>query len=184
MKHLIFGHDLTATPPNGFHSLYFGMGCFWGAERIFWQIPGIYSTAVGYAGGDLPNPSYERVCRGDSGHFEAVRVTYNPQQLDLDLLLKAFWESHDPTKLNRQGNDIGTQYRSAILVETENQLTQTLNSMDSYQQQLNNHNKGKITTEIKFLDHFYLAEDYHQQYLYRNPNGYCGLQGTGISCQI
>ena len=160
--------------------IYFGMGCFWGAEKRFWQLQGLYTTAVGYAGGITDKPNYESVCTGETGHAEIVKVIYDKKMLGLQNLLKIFWESHDPTQLNRQGNDIGTQYRSIILSESKNELEILENSKIRFQKALINSNMGKIQTEIKPLEEFYLAEEYHQKYLHKNPNGYCGLKGTGI----
>lgn len=160
------------------------MGCFWGVERLFWQLPGVYVTAAGYAGGETPNPTYDETCTGRTGHTEAVRVVYDPQQVDIDTLLQIFWEQHDPTQGNRQGNDIGSQYRSAIFTTTEAQQAATEQSAAGFQQALDKAGKGRITTEIKPLETFYYAEAYHQQYLDKNPGGYCGLKGTGVTCPI
>ena len=160
------------------------MGCFWGAERLFWELPGVYSTSVGYAGGFTPNPTYEEVCSGLTGHAEVVRVIYDPEKIDYEDLLKAFWEAHDPTQGMRQQNDIGTQYRSAIYVTDAEQRQAAEESKSAYQARLTAAGKGTITTEIRSAPQFYYAEDYHQQYLAKNPNGYCGLQGTGVSCPI
>ena len=162
----------------------FGLGCFWGAERVFWRLPGVYTTAVGYAGGETPNPTYEEVCSGMTGHTEAVLVVYDPKQIGYDRLLKTFWESHDPTQGMRQGNDVGTQYRSAIYVTTPEQKRLAEASRDAYQRALAAAGKGAVTTEIRDAPAFYYAEDYHQQYLEKNPNGYCGLGGTGVSCPV
>lgn len=162
-----------------------GMGCFWGAERKFWQLPGVYVTAVGYQGGSTPNPTYEEVCSGMTGHTEVVRVVFDPAQVSLDDVLRTFWENHDPTQGMRQGNDTGTQYRSAIYCHSEAQYAAALASRDAYQQRLRAACYGDITTEILYpAPPFYYAEDYHQQYLAKNPNGYCGIGGTGISCPI
>ena len=160
----------------------FGLGCFWGAERKFWQLPGIFSTAVGYAAGHTPNPSYEEVCSGMTGHTEVVRVIFDPAQTSLNELLMTFWESHDPTQGMRQGNDTGTQYRSGIYVYSQAQRDQAQLSLQNYQQQLVQAGYGPITTEISDAPEFYYAEDYHQQYLAKNPGGYCGLGGTGVRC--
>jgi peptide-methionine (S)-S-oxide reductase len=159
----------------------FGLGCFWGAERKFWQLPGVYSTAVGYSGGFTPNPTYEEVCSGLTGHTEVVRVIYDPEKISFNDLLKAFWESHDPTQGMRQGNDVGTQYRSAIYVTNDEQRKQAEESKRAYQQRLTAAGHGTITTEIKDAPTFFYAEDYHQQYLAKNPNGYCGIGGCGVS---
>jgi len=162
----------------------FGMGCFWGAERIFWRTPGVYSTAVGYAGGHTPNPSYQEVCSGRTGHTEVVLVVFDPAQISYAQLLRVFWEGHDPTQGMRQGNDRGTQYRSAIYTTDAEQATQADASRSTYQQALSVAGRGQITTEIAPLRDFYYAEDYHQQYLERNKNGYCGLGGTGVACPV
>jgi peptide-methionine (S)-S-oxide reductase len=160
----------------------FGMGCFWGAERKFWQTPGVYTTAVGYAGGHSPNPTYEEVCSGRTGHTEAVLVVYDPAVVSYDALLKIFWEDHDPTQGMRQGNDVGTQYRSAVYTYSDAQLATAKRSRDRYQGELNRAGYGEITTEIAEAEKFYYAEDYHQQYLGKNPNGYCPDHGTGVAC--
>jgi peptide-methionine (S)-S-oxide reductase len=162
----------------------FALGCFWGAERKFWETPGVYSTAVGYAGGYTPNATYEEVCSGRTGHAEAVLVVYDPEKVSYEALLKVFWESHDPTQGMRQGNDVGTQYRSAIYVDDDEQRRQAENSRDTYQKRLTDAGYGDITTEITDAPPFYYAEDYHQQYLHKVPNGYCGLGGTGVSCPL
>ncbi|XP_052442283.1 mitochondrial peptide methionine sulfoxide reductase isoform X8 [Carassius gibelio] len=162
----------------------FGMGCFWGAERKFWRQNGVYSTQVGYSGGYTPNPTCEEVCTGKTGHTEVVRVVYEPEKINFAQLLKVFWESHDPTQGMRQGNDVGTTYRSSIYAYTQEQLDQALRSKDEYQKVLTEEGFGAITTEIAMTKEFYYAEDYHQQYLSKNPNGYCGLGGTGVSCPI
>jgi peptide-methionine (S)-S-oxide reductase len=159
--------------PEGSEAIIFGMGCFWGAERYFWKIPGVLTTAVGYSGGSTPNPTYEETCTGRTGHTEAVLVVYDPDQVDVDVLLKDFWENHDPTTLNRQGNDIGTQYRSAIYTTTDDQMKAVTESRDRYQKALSDAGYGEITTEIADAGPFYYAEEYHQQYLAKNPNGYC-----------
>jgi peptide-methionine (S)-S-oxide reductase len=162
----------------------FGLGCFWGAERQFWQLDGVFSTSAGYAGGMTPNPSYEEVCSGNTGHSEVVQVIFDPAKTSYSELLRVFWESHDPTQGMRQGNDIGTQYRSAIFTTTDAQQAEARRSLAAYQDGLTNAGLGTITTEILPLDSYYYAEDYHQQYLAKNPGGYCGLGGTGVSCPI
>jgi peptide-methionine (S)-S-oxide reductase len=162
----------------------FGMGCFWGAERKFWELPGVYSTAVGYAGGDTKNPTYEEVCSGFTNHTEAVLVVFDPKKVSYETLLKTFWESHDPTQGMRQGNDAGTQYRSAIYTYGEEQAAAALASKESFGEALKAKGFGSITTEIRPAPEFYYAEDYHQQYLAKNPGGYCGLGGTGVSCPV
>jgi len=182
--HFINGHPLQGPWPEGYETAQFALGCFWGAERKFWEVPGVYSTAVGYAGGYTPNPTYEETCSGRTGHAEAVLVVYNPAEVSYEQLLKVFWESHNPTQGNRQGNDVGTQYRSAIYATTDEQLAAATASRDMYQQQLESARYGTITTEITKAGEFYYAEPYHQQYLGKNPNGYCGLGGTGVSCPI
>jgi len=182
-RHFVNGNALKPPFPHGMQQIMFGMGCFWGAERKFWQLDGVYTTAVGYAAGHTPNPSYREVCTGMTGHNEVVLVVYDPDKISLDALLKTFWESHDPTQGMRQGNDRGTQYRSGIYAYDEAQREIAESSRDAYQQQLAKNGYGMITTEILDAPPFYYAEDYHQQYLAKNPNGYCGLGGTGISCQ-
>ncbi|ATB38365.1 peptide-methionine (S)-S-oxide reductase [Cystobacter fuscus] len=182
-------HHVNATPlegplPEGMQEAVFGLGCFWGAERKFWQTPGVYSTSVGYAGGLTPNPTYEEVCSGRTGHTEVVRVVFDPRKLSFEALLKVFWESHDPTQGMRQGNDTGTQYRSAIYWTTEEQHRQVEASREAYQKVLGQAGYGPITTEVRQAPEYYYAEDYHQQYLAKNPNGYCGLGGTGVSCPV
>lgn len=170
---------------DGLQQVEFGLGCFWGAERKFWNVPGVYSTSVGYAGGGTPNATYEEVCSGQTGHNEVVRVVYDPAQVSFERLLQVFWESHDPTQGMRQGNDVGTQYRSGIHCHTPEQQAAAEASRQAYQQQLRAAGYGNITTEIAYpAPPFYYAEDYHQQYLAKNPNGYCGLGGTGVSCPI
>ncbi|MDR5898266.1 peptide-methionine (S)-S-oxide reductase MsrA [Halomonas vilamensis] len=181
-RHAVNGESLHPPFPEGHKTLVMGMGCFWGAERLFWQLPGVHVTAVGYAGGETPNPTYEEVCSGRTGHAEVVLVVFDPTQTNMETLLQVFWENHDPTQGNRQGNDIGPQYRSTIFTTDEAQLEQAKRSADAYQQQLTRAGRGDITTEIKQLETFYYAEAYHQQYLEKNPGGYCGLKGTGISC--
>lgn len=182
--HYINAHPLQAPFPAGMAQALFGLGCFWGAERKFWTQPGVYSTAVGYAGGFTPNPTYEEVCSGRTGHTEVVLVVFEPALIRYAQLLTLFWESHDPTQGMRQGNDVGTQYRSAIYVYDEAQHAAALASRAAYQQALNVAGHGPITTEIAEAPPFYYAEDYHQQYLAKNPGGYCGLGGTGVSCPL
>jgi peptide-methionine (S)-S-oxide reductase len=182
-RHLVSGAPV-AGPFPGKATAIFAMGCFWGAERKFWQTPGVYSTAVGYAGGLTPNPTYEEVCSGGTGHSEAVLVVYDPAVVSYEDLLKIFWENHDPTQGMRQGNDIGTQYRSAIYYATEAEGDAARASRDRFQEALTRAGLGSITTEIRQAPAFYYAEPYHQQYLARNPNGYCGLGGTGVSCPV
>ena len=179
-RHFVNDHPLDGPFPEGMQTALFGMGCFWGAERRFWQLPGVYSTAVGYAGGYTPNPSYEEVCSGMTGHNEVVRVVYDPSEIDYQSLLRSFWEGHDPTQGMRQGNDVGTQYRSAIYTFDESQLSQATASRDHYQDALQQTTGAPITTEILPAPKFYFAEAYHQQYLAKNPAGYCGLGGTGV----
>ena len=182
--HFVNGRDLFAQAEDGLREITFALGCFWGAERIFWETEGVFVTQVGYAGGYTPNPTYEEACSGQTGHTEVVRVVYDPAKVTLDALLKLFWESHDPTQGMRQGNDIGTQYRSAIYVSDEADLAAVRMSQAAYQSALDAAGRGEITTEIKPLDAFYAAEDYHQQYLAKNPGGYCGIGGTGVSCPM
>jgi peptide-methionine (S)-S-oxide reductase len=183
-NHFVNSNPLSGPWPEGFEVIVFGMGCFWGAERKFWETPGVYSTSVGYAGGFTPNPTYEETCSGLTGHTEAVQVVFDPSKVSFDQLLKVFWENHDPTQGMRQGNDMGTQYRSAIYYTSDPQRAAIENSLAMYQQRLGDAGYGEITTEIKPLTHFYYAEPYHQQYLAKNPNGYCGIGGTGVSCPI
>jgi peptide-methionine (S)-S-oxide reductase len=183
-KHFVNGHPLQAPFPAGLQLAQFGLGCFWGAERLFWKTPGVYSTAVGYAGGDTTNPSYEEVCSGMTNHTEAVLVVFDPTKVSYEELLKVFWEGHDPTQGMRQGNDAGTQYRSAIYTYGDKQAAAALASRDAFQQALKQKGYGNITTEIREAPTFYYAEDYHQQYLAKNPGGYCGLGGTGVSCPV
>ena len=182
--HLVLGTPLTPPFPDGMETAVFGMGCFWGAERKFWQADGVYTTAVGYAGGITPNPTYEEVCSGRTGHTEAVLVVYDPDRISYEDLLRIFWESHDPTQGMRQGNDTGTQYRSAVYTASDAQAEAAEASRRAYQTVLRGAGYGEITTEIAPAPAFYYAEDYHQQYLARNPNGYCGLGGTGVSCPV
>src|SRR3712207_1681023 len=182
-------HDVLGTPlvppfPEGVETLVVGMGCFWGAERIFWRAPGAYTTAVGYAGGITPNPTYEEVCSGRTGHTEAVLVAVDPETLPLEQVLRLFWENHDPTQGMRQGNDVGTQYRSAIYYADEAQRAAAERSRDAFQRELTAAGHGTITTEIAPAGAFYYAEPYHQQYLDKHPGGYCGLGGTGVSCPV
>jgi peptide-methionine (S)-S-oxide reductase len=182
--HFVSGAALKGPYPQGSQTALFGLGCFWGAERKFWQVPGVYVTAVGYAGGLTPNPTYEEVCSGMTGHNEAVLVVYDPGRVSYDQLLKVFWESHDPTQGMRQGNDVGTQYRSGIYYSSEEQKRTAQASKAAYEAALKARGLGPITTEILPAPEFYFAEDYHQQYLAKNPHGYCGLGGTGVSCPI
>jgi peptide-methionine (S)-S-oxide reductase len=183
-RHFVNQAPLKGPYPAGAETIYFGLGCFWGAERLFWKLPGVIVTAVGYQGGHTPNPSYEEVCSGRTGHTEAVMVVYDPSVVSLDTLLRSFWEEHDPTQGMRQGNDIGTQYRSAIYTTTPGQAEAVAASRRAYETALRARGLGPITTEIAPAGPFYFAETYHQQYLAKNPNGYCGLAGTGVSCPI
>ena len=183
-EHFVNGQALKGPYPAGAETIYFALGCFWGAARLFWQLPGVIVTAVGYPGGATPNPTYEEVCSGRTGHTEAVKVVYDPSRISLESLLKTFWEEHNPTEGMRQGNDVGTQYRSAIYTTTPEQAARVERSRDAYQQALNAKGLGRITTEISPAGEFFYAETYHQQYLAKNPRGYCGLQGTGVSCPI
>lgn len=183
-RHYVSGHPLQGPWPQGMKQILFGMGCFWGAERLFWQQPGVYSTSVGYAGGITPNPTYEETCTGLTGHAEVVHVVYDPSAIALDSLLQLFWEEHDPTQGMRQGNDIGTTYRSVIYTFDEADRHQVEESRAAYDKALNAQGLGPVTTEIADAPFFYYAEDYHQQYLAKNPNGYCGLRGTGVACPI
>lgn len=183
--HAVFPDRRIVPPfPEGMQTAVFGMGCFWGAERLFWRTPGVWSTAVGYAGGYTPNPTYEEVCSGRTGHTEAVLVVYDPTVISYPALLKVFWEGHDPTQGMRQGNDVGTQYRSAVYLSDPAQRADVEATRDSYQSALQRSGHGQISTEIADLRDFYYAEDYHQQYLEKVPNGYCGLGGTGVSCPV
>jgi peptide-methionine (S)-S-oxide reductase len=181
-RHFVNGNPMLSPFPQGMERALFGLGCFWGAERRFWQLDGVYVTAVGYAGGYTPNPTYEEVCSGLTGHNEVVQVVFDPQQIGFDELLRCFWESHDPTQGMRQGNDRGTQYRSGVYVYSASQRTLAEESRRRFQQALSEQGHGQITTEILDAPEFYYAEDYHQQYLAKNPAGYCGLGGTGVSC--
>ncbi|XP_026571721.1 mitochondrial peptide methionine sulfoxide reductase isoform X1 [Pseudonaja textilis] len=199
-KHHVNGNSMVEPFPEGMHMAIFGMGCFWGAEKKFWKQKGVYSTQVGYAGGYTPNPTYEEVCSGKTGHTEVVRVVFQPEIISFEKLLKVFWENHDPTQGMRQGNDVGTQYRSAIYTVTPDQMESALKSKNDYQKilihpghdcpkgdfqkALTENSLGVITTEIREAPEFYYAEEYHQQYLSKHPNGYCGLGGTGVSCPI
>jgi len=175
---------MQAPPPEGLEEIWFGMGCFWGAERRMWQRAGVWVTAVGYAGGTTPNPTYREVCDGATGHTEVVRVVFDPATVSLEALLKLFWESHDPTQGMRQGNDVGTQYRSAIYFTSHLQGERVRHSRDGYESALRSAGRGGITTEILGASDFYYAEEYHQQYLHKNPDGYCGLGGTGVTCPV
>ncbi len=183
-EHFVNGNRLEPPFPAGLETALFGMGCFWGAERLFWQQPGVWVTAAGYAGGHTPNPTYEEVCSGRTGHNEVVRVVYDPRLVSYAQLLKVFWEGHDPTQGMRQGNDVGTQYRSGIYTYSAAQKAQALGSRDAYAARLAAAGYGPITTEIEDAPEFYYAEDYHQQYLAKKPWGYCGLGGTGVSCPV
>src|SRR2546423_5048183 len=183
-RHAVLGTPLRPPFPEGIELAQFGLGCFWGAERIFWELDGVYTTAVGYAGGHTPNPTYEEVCGGRTGHAETVLVAYDPAKVSYEDLLRAFWEGHDPTQGMRQGNDLGTQYRSAIYTYSDAQREAALASRERYQERLRAAGHGDVTTEIRDAGDFYYAEDYHQQYLAKNPNGYCGLGGTGVSCPV
>jgi peptide-methionine (S)-S-oxide reductase len=183
-RHEVLGTPLEPPFPEGIETAVFGMGCFWGAERMFWQADGVYTTAVGYAGGYTPNPLYEEVCSGSTGHAEVVLVAFDPAKTSYENMLQIFWEGHDPTQGMRQGNDVGTQYRSAVYWATDDQRGRAEASRAMYQQRLLAANHGEVTTEIAQAGPFYYAEDYHQQYLAKNPNGYCGLGGTGVSCPV
>lgn len=183
-KHYVNGNSLTPPFPEGMKLALFGLGCFWGAERKFWQQDGVYSTSVGYAAGYTPNPTYQEVCSSLTGHNEVVRVVYDPNVISYEQLLKVFWESHNPTQGMRQGNDVGTQYRSGIYVYSDEQRKAAEASKQMYQDALNKAGYGEITTEILNAPEFYYAEEYHQQYLAKNPNGYCGLGGTSVSCPV
>jgi peptide-methionine (S)-S-oxide reductase len=183
-RHAVLGTPLKPPFPEGLEQAVVGMGCFWGAEKVFWEAPGVYTTAVGYAGGFTPNPTYEEVCSGRTGHTEAVLVVFDPKVTSYEEILRLFWENHDPTQGMRQGNDVGTQYRSAILWTTEAQRTMAEASRDAYAERLRAAGHADITTEIEQAGPFYYAEDYHQQYLHKNPWGYCGLGGTGVSCPV
>jgi peptide-methionine (S)-S-oxide reductase len=182
--HEVLGNPLKPPFPEEYRQAVFGMGCFWGAERLFWQAPGVWTTAVGYAGGHTPNPTYEEVCSGSTGHTEAVLVVFDPARTSYEEMLRIFWEGHDPTQGMRQGNDVGTQYRSALYWMGDDERDAAEASRESYQQMLSESGYGEITTELAEAGPFYYAEDYHQQYLAKNPNGYCGLGGTGVSCPV
>jgi peptide-methionine (S)-S-oxide reductase len=183
-RHFVLDTPLKPPFPEGTQTLVVGMGCFWGAERVFWQTPGVYTTAVGYAGGFTPNPTYEEVCSGGTGHTEVVLVAFDPSEISLEDVLRLFWENHDPTQGMRQGNDVGTQYRSAVYVADEAQRAAAIGTRDAYEARLKDAGYGEITTEIEDAGPFYYAEDYHQQYLAKVPNGYCGLGGTGVTCPV
>ena len=182
--HYVNGRPLKGPHPEGFETAIFGMGCFWGVERVFWQLPGVWVTAAGYAGGYTPNPTYEEACSGRTGHAEVVQVVFNPHETSYGELLKVFWENHDPTQGMRQGNDIGTTYRSAVYYLNDAQRAEAEASRDAYQAALRKAGRGDITTEIAPAGPFYFAEDYHQAYLAKNPGGYCGIGGTGVTCPI
>jgi len=181
-SHFVNGNPLKGPFPDNLQQAVFGMGCFWGAERKFWELDGVYTTAAGYAGGTAPDPDYREVCSGATGHAEVVLVVFDPDVISYDELLRVFWENHDPTQGMRQGNDVGTQYRSAILTIDDAQQTAARQALDAYTSELGSAGYDAITTEIAVLDTFYYAEDYHQQYLAKNPGGYCGIGGTGVSC--
>jgi peptide-methionine (S)-S-oxide reductase len=183
-RHEVLGTPIGPPFPEGFERIVVGMGCFWGAERVFWQAEGVYTTAVGYAGGFTPNPTYDEVCSGGTGHAEAVLGVFDPNVTSYEAMLRLFWEGHDPTQGMRQGNDVGTQYRSALYWTSEAQRDLALASRETYQQQLTAAGHGEISTEITEAGPFYYAEQYHQQYLAKNPNGYCGIGGTGVSCPV
>jgi peptide-methionine (S)-S-oxide reductase len=183
-RHFVNGARLEEPFPDGLERALFGLGCFWGAERKFWELPGVYTTAVGYAAGYTPNPTYREVCTGMTGHNEVVLVVFDPRKTSYDMLLKTFWENHDPTQGMRQGNDVGTQYRSGIYYYDDAQRLAADRSRTAFQEQLSKSGYGRITTEILPAPEFYYAEDYHQQYLAKNPDGYCGLGGTGVSCPV
>jgi peptide-methionine (S)-S-oxide reductase len=184
MKHFLSGIDLSSDTPTNFNEIIFGAGCFWGVEKKFWSLEGVWLTSVGYAGGNSTNPTYEQVCYEETNHVEVVKVVYDPSVIKIDTLLKTFWECHDPTQGMRQGNDRGTQYRSVIYCSSEEDLDLSLSTMEKYQEVLSKNNYQQITTEILLAPKFYLAEEYHQQYLAKNPNGYCGLGGTGCALDI
>ena len=181
MKHFISNRDLHSKTPRNFESIVFGAGCFWGVERKFWELEGVWLTSVGYSGGQLEDPSYEIVCSGTTNHVEVVKVVFNPEVISLAELLKVFWECHDPTQGMRQGNDLGSQYRSVIFFNSDSHKDEILLSLETYQDELELNGYGSITTEISMMQNYFLAEEYHQQYLAKNPNGYCGLGGTGCS---
>ncbi|MEA2425638.1 MAG: peptide-methionine (S)-S-oxide reductase [Thermoleophilaceae bacterium] len=183
-RHFVLDTPLEPPFPDGIETAVFGMGCFWGAERKFWEADGVYTTAAGYAGGQTPNPTYEEVCSGSTGHTEVVLVAFDPQKTSYEEMLRIFWENHDPTLGMRQGNDVGTQYRSAIYLTDDSQAAAAENSLRLYGDRLAQAGHGQITTEVAAETPFYYAEDYHQQYLAKNPNGYCGIGGTGVSCPV
>jgi peptide-methionine (S)-S-oxide reductase len=183
-RHIVLGSSLTPPWPDGYETAIFGMGCFWGAERVFWQLPGVWTTAVGYAGGYTPNPIYDEVCSGLTGHAEVVLVVFNPEQISYEQLLRVFWEDHDPTQGMRQGEDVGTQYRSVIFVSDHEQRSAAESSRAAYEHKLREAGFGAITTEILPAADLYYAEPYHQQYLAKNPSGYDGIGGTGVSCPV
>jgi len=182
--HFVNGNPTVGPFPEGLEQAVFGMGCFWGVERRFWETPGVYTTAVGYAGGTVPDVSYKQVCSGDTGHAEVALVVFDPSRISYEELLTTFWENHDPTQGNRQGNDVGDQYRSVIMTMNDAQAEAARSSRDRYQERLTSAGYGRITTEIVPFDKLWYAEDYHQQYLAKNPDGYCGIGGTGVSCPI
>ena len=183
-RHFVLGTPIAPPFPEGSEHLVVGMGCFWGAEKKFWEVDGVLTTAVGYAGGFTPNPTYEEVCSGRTGHTEVVLVVFNPERTSLDLMLRVFWENHDPTQAMRQGNDVGTQYRSAVLTSSSEQRAAAERSRAAYQEMLTEAGFAEITTEIADAGPFFYAEEYHQQYLAKNPHGYCGIGGTGVSCPV
>lgn len=183
-KHAVLGTRIQPPFPDGMETAVFGLGCFWGAERLFWRLPGVYTTAVGYAGGITPNPTYEEVCSGRTGHAEVVLVAFDPTKISYPELLKVFFEEHDPTQGMRQGNDVGTQYRSAIYYTSDEQKAIAEEALTSYEKALSERGFAAVTTELAASGHFYYAEEYHQQYLHKVPNGYCGLKGTGVSCSL
>ena len=182
--HYVNGNTIVEPFPEQLEQAVFGMGCFWGAERRFWETPGVYSTAAGYAGGSTTEPTYQQVCSGKTGHAEVVLVVFDPAQVTYEELLTVFWENHDPTQGNRQGNDVGTQYRSVVMTVSDEQATAAAESRERYQEQLRVAGYGPITTDIQSINQLWYAENYHQQYLAKNPNGYCGLGGTGVSCPV
>ena len=182
--HVVLQTSMKSPFPEGFDIVYLGLGCFWGAERLFWKLDGVYTTAVGYQGGYTANPAYEEVCSGGTGHAEVVMVVFDPEVISLKKILSVFWESHDPTQGMKQGNDTGTQYRSAVYTTNQGQLNQALESMQTFQVQLLDHGYGSVTSEIRSAPPFYYAEERHQQYLAKQPDGYCGLKGTGVVCSI
>ncbi|HVF74219.1 MAG TPA: peptide-methionine (S)-S-oxide reductase MsrA [Acidimicrobiales bacterium] len=183
-RHLVLGTPMARPFPDGIETAVFGMGCFWGAERLFWQVEGVFTTAVGYAGGLTPNPTYQEACSGMTGHTEVVLVAYDPTAVGFEELLRVFWEGHDPTQGMRQGNDVGTQYRSALYTTTDVQRKAAEASRVAYQERLHAAGHGDITTEVREAPEFFYAEDYHQQYLAKNPGGYCGIGGTGVACPV